>query len=181
MIELKSKITQKLLDYFFLNKENSLYVNEIARLLSLDKRNLTKKLKVLENEGILRSEYKGNQKYFSLNSKYPLINEYKRIFLKTIGFEKKIKELLNSLNGAQSVYIFGSYAKDKMDLSSDIDVLVVGKHDTIELQNKIGKLQRDINREINVISMSEKEFLKKKKNKDPFINDIFRKAKIQIL
>jgi len=181
MIELKSKVTQKLLDYFFVNKNSSLYVNEIERFLNLDKRNLIKKLKALENEGILRSEYKGNQKYFSLNLKYPLINEYKKIFLKTIGFEKKVQELFKGLKGVKEAFIFGSYAKDKMDSSSDVDILVVGNHDTLELQKRTSKLQDDINREINVISMSTTEFNRKKKNKDPFISNILKKDKIRIL
>ncbi len=40
MISLKSKITRKLLNYFFLNPKESLYVNELSRNLALDKRNL---------------------------------------------------------------------------------------------------------------------------------------------
>jgi len=50
MISLKSKITRKLLNYFFLNPKESLYVNELSRNLALDKRNLVKKIKELETE-----------------------------------------------------------------------------------------------------------------------------------
>jgi len=56
MISLRSEITRKLLNYFFLNPEASLYVNELARKLGLDKRNLVKKMKELEKEGLLKNE-----------------------------------------------------------------------------------------------------------------------------
>ncbi len=181
MVSLRSKIAQNVLSYFFLREDSSLYVNEMARLFNLDRGNLIKKLKSLEKEGILSSEFKGNQKYFSLNKRYPLLKEYKKIILKTIGFEKKIQQLLSDLRDIKEAYIFGSYAKNKMDLSSDIDLLIIGKQDTIGLQSKITGLQEQINREINVISMGEEEFQRRKKNKDPFIANILKEEKIKLI
>ena len=45
MISLRSEITKKLLNYFFINPHESLYVNEMSQKLQLDKRNLVKKIK----------------------------------------------------------------------------------------------------------------------------------------
>ena len=56
MISLRSEITKKLLNYFFINPQESLYVNELSSKLQLDKRNLVKKLKELEEVGILKSQ-----------------------------------------------------------------------------------------------------------------------------
>ncbi len=68
MISLKSEITKKILNYFFINPQESLYVNELSRNLDLDKRNLVKKLKELEKEGILKSQINVNLiKYLSSN------------------------------------------------------------------------------------------------------------------
>lgn len=80
MLEYRSKITQKVLGYYFLNPERSHYINEFADLLSVDPGNLFRKLKELELEGILISETHGNQRYFSLNKKYPLLHEVKKIY-----------------------------------------------------------------------------------------------------
>ena len=52
MISLKSKVTKKILNYFFINPHENLYVNEISRKLQLDKRNLVKKIKELESKVI---------------------------------------------------------------------------------------------------------------------------------
>ena len=93
IISLKSKITKKLLNYFFFNPESQLYVNELARELGLDKRNLVKKLKELEQEGIFRCQQRGNLKLYSIDRSFPLYEEYKKIVLKPIGLEDKIKKL----------------------------------------------------------------------------------------
>lgn len=181
MLSLTSKPIKSLLGFYFLHEDESLYVNELVRRLVLDKRNLVKKLRELEREGIFISEMRGNQRYYSLNKKYPLYREYKRIVMKTIGFEGKLKNALRNIKGIKKTYIYGSYAKDRMDTSSDIDIIVVGDQNTITLQKKISQLQKSIDREINVISMSLKEFNTKKKKKDPFIWGILKGKKIEII
>lgn len=178
MISLKSKTTIKILNYFFLNPKAKNYINELAKILDLDPKNLYRKLRELEKEGILESEFLGKQRYFYL-SKSPIVEAYRQIILKTVGFESLLKKVLNKIKGIKEAYLFGSYARDKMDTSSDIDLLVIGNHSPLILQKEIIKLQREIDREINIINMSEKEF-KEKKNKDPFIKNIFSDKFIKI-
>ena len=81
MISLRSDITKKILNYFFINPEDALYVNELSRRLNLDKRNLVKKLRELETEGLLKSEIRGNLKIYSTNKKFPFYKEYKKLSL----------------------------------------------------------------------------------------------------
>ena len=87
MLSLRSKVTRKVLTYFFSNPHESLYVNEMAFLLGVDKRNLVKKLRELESIGLMRSKARGNLRLYSVNPSYPLYREYKRIFQKTVGVE----------------------------------------------------------------------------------------------
>ena len=67
-----------------------------------------------------------------------------------------------------------------MDLSSDIDLLVIGVHDTLELQKKISQFQKSVDREINVISMGTTEYNKKQK-RDRLLKSIDQKKSIPIL
>lgn len=181
MISLKSAITKKLLNYFFINPEESLYVNELARKLDIDKRNLVKKLRELEKEGILKSEEKGNLRLYSINRDYPLYEEYRKIILKTLGFEEKLKKTIRSTENTKEAYIYGSYAKDKMAAHSDIDLLIVGTHNMITLQKEINKLQKEINREINITHMDPNEYKKREKTKDPFLLNILKGKHIKLL
>ena len=68
-----------------------------------------------------------------------------------------------------------------MDSSSDIDLLVVGTHSVLELQRVISKLQKDTGREFNVTNLSAREFEAKKKNKDAFINSVFKTKIIRLI
>lgn len=181
MISMRSKITKVLLNYFFLNPEESLFVNEISRKLDLDKRNLVKKLKELEEAGIMVSETSGNQKIYSMNRLYPLYEEYRKIVFKTIGIESKLKSMLKQVMGIEKVYLFGSYAKDAMEVHSDIDLLVIGDHSIMDLQKEISKLQKETGREINVINMDRKEFENRKKKKDFFIETVFKEKNIEVI
>lgn len=180
MISIRSKITKDILNYFFLNPEESLYVNEIARILGADKRNLVKKLKELETNGILSSFTRGNQKFYKLNKKYPLLAEYKKIISKTSGLESKIKRIIDLSKGVENAYIFGSYAEEKMDEASDIDILVVGTHKAIDITKNIYKLQKETGREINVINIDSDELKRKLSSKDPFYAGIMKGRHIKI-
>ena len=181
MLSMRSKITKELLNYFFLNPEDKLYVNEISRKLDLEKRNLVKKLKELEKEGIFVSESRGNQKIYFINRSYPLFNEYRQIVFKTIGIENKLRETLSKVKGVEKVYIFGSYARNELDTHSDIDLLVIGNHKVIPAQRQINKTQKEIDREINVVNMDKKEFDLRKKKKDPFIESFLREKYIEVI
>lgn len=181
MLSLRSKITQEVLGYFMLHETSEMYVNELARYLGLDSGNLVRKLRELEVEGILKSDAKGNLRYYSLNRSFPLLKEYRRIMLKTVGFEHALKEALKKVKGLKKAILFGSYAQDKMDVASDIDLLAVGNHDSIALQRSIAEFQKKMEREINVINMSPEDYEKRKRSGDPLIKSIYRKKRIPLL
>ncbi len=181
MISLRSKVTIKLLDYYFLNPEAQVYINELARILDLDPKNTETKLKELEKEGLFKSEFRGKQRYFFLAKDNPILEHYRQIFLKTHGIEKMLKDMIVGIKGIKEAYLFGSYATNKMDSSSDIDLLAIGTHSVLELQRVVAKLQKDTGREFNVINLSPKEFAVKKKNKDPFINSVFKTKTIRLV
>lgn len=180
MLNLRSQITQAVLGYFMLHEGAELYVHEMARLLGVDQKNLDRKLKELEGEGIFKSERRGKERYYSLNAFFPLLQEYKKIVLKTVGLEHLLKRALQEVTGLKQAYLFGSYAKDQMDLASDIDLLAIGGHDSVDLQKKISEVQKSVGREINVVSLGGAEY-EKKRRKDPFLKSVLRGKTIRIL
>lgn len=181
MFEFRSQITIKVLRYFLLNQKRRHYVNELADLLKMDPGNLFRKLKELESEGIMASEMQGNQRYFRLNKKYPLLHELKHFFRAKYGIEEILKQKFSKLKGLQEAYIFGSYAKNSIQQESDIDLLLVGEHSTLEAKRLILPLAKEIQREINIVDFSSTEFKKKKKAGDEFLKNIFSRKNIKII
>ena len=181
MISLRSKVTIKLLDFYFLNPNAEHYINELARILELDPKNTETKLKEFEKEGLFKSEFRGKERYFFLAKDNPVLEHYRQIFLKTHGIEKILKDMIGGIKGLKEAYLFGSYASNKMNSSSDIDLLAIGSHSVLELQRVIAKLQKDTGREFNVTNLSQKEFEAKKRNKAPFINSVFKTKTIRLV
>ncbi|MFA6159771.1 MAG: nucleotidyltransferase domain-containing protein [Parcubacteria group bacterium] len=181
MLDIKSKITQKLLTYYFANLSASHYVNELARMLEVDPGNLDRKLRELELEGLFVSEKQGNLKFFKLNKNYPLLEEVRKWYKIKYGLEKRLKESLEKLIGLKEAYIFGSYAKGNFGPESDIDMLLIGSHSSLSAKRIIAKMGNDTKREFNIIDLSEKELLERKKKKDEFVENIFKNKIIKII
>jgi len=180
MVGFRSKITVKILGYYFINPAKSHYINELADLLEVDPGNLFRKLKDLEGEGILISEAKGNQRYFGLNKKYPLLKEVKKTYDAEYGIANLLKERLSKLRGLKEAYIFGSYAKNSLQQESDIDVLLIGAHRSLEAKRLILPLQKAIQREISIVDLTPQEFQARRKNKDDFLENVFSSKIIKI-
>lgn len=177
----RSELRRKLMAYFYTNPESKLYLREIASILNQDAGNLSKELSRLEEEGIFIAEMRGNQKYFSLNPKYPLYRELKSIIFKTIGIEGSLKTALKKISGIRIAFIYGSFASDKQNGLSDIDLAIIGKIDEDELLKEINKLEKFLNREINYTLYSETDWNRMKKMKDTFTANILDEPKIMLI
>ncbi len=162
MFSLKSKIATKVLGYYFLNPQKQHYINELAILIEVDPGNLFRKLKELEAEGVLSSERRGNQNYFFLNQRYPLLKELKKSYEMKYGLAVLLQEKLKKLNGLKEAYIFGSYAKGDLSPQSDIDLLLIGEHSSLAAKKFILPLQKTLKREINVVDLTLTEFKSRK-------------------
>jgi len=117
-------------------------------------------------------------RFFKLNKNYPLYEELKKIISKTIGAEGQIKEIINSLEGIEEAFIFGSVAKEKENIHSDIDLMLIGRVDQDKLIEAVNKVEKELGREINYHIFTKEEVLKKIKEKDSFFVNIFSESKI---
>ena len=176
----KSALRRKLMLYFFTNPETNLYVREIAQILRLDAGNLAKELSRLEEEGVFVSHLRGNQKHFTINKAYPLYNELRSIVFKTIGFEGRIKSIVNAVDGILCAFIYGSFAEGKEYSESDIDLLIIGKPDENKLIERIDVFEKEIGREINYNIYPPAEFKRKINTKDSFITNVLKRKIIML-
>lgn len=174
----KSRLRKKLLAYFFTHRDANLFLREIAGFLKEDPGNLSKELNRLVQAGVFISQARGNQKYFSLNLKYPLYRELNSVIFKTIGVEGSLKKIVNESGGVKLSFIYGSFANKNENSASDIDLFIVGSPDENKVMDKIEALEKRLRREINYNIYPEREFREKIKRKDSFIINILRGKKI---
>ena len=170
---------QALLTLFISNPSQKCHLHEIGRILGKKPGVFQKALNALEKEGILKSQMRGNQRIVSLNKQYPLLREITKIIQKTVGVEALLKEVVGKEPGIQAAFIFGSYAKDKMQSDSDIDLILVGEKGAEDvILEAIERIEKQIQREINPKFYSPQEYAKKKKQKDPFLSEVLGSAPI---
>ena len=181
MINTRSTVRNKILNFFFLNESRSVYINELARLIEGDPKNVYRMLVRLEEEGILASEFKGKERFFFSRKEHPLYKGYKKIFLQTTGLEAILKAELKKIFRLEEVYLFGSYAEGRYGPESDIDLLLVGSHSAIEAEKVLFQIQKQAGREISTIHMKTDEFKKRRTNGDQFIGTVFAGKVIKLL
>lgn len=174
-------LRNKLLGYLFLNERAEAYVRELARTLDVDATNLSRELVNFEREGIVVSTIRGRQKYFRLNRHYPLFRELKRIVQMQVGVTEQLRQALKSVHGINEAYVYGSFAKKEQDAHSDVDVLIVGKASTGELEQALRPLEKRFGRQINFTSISPKELRERLKARDSFLNDVWLGPKIDLM
>lgn len=179
MINFKSKIAQEVLGYFLVNPQAEMYLNEMARKFEVNRGNLARKLREWEKEGILTKNKKGNLSLYTINRHYSFLPEIRKIYQKSFGIESILREKLKKIKGIKLALIFGSYVADKLSAESDIDLLLVGSHNSLDVAREIVKLQSRFDREINIVDMTEKEFNKKKN--EEFLKNVLNEKNIKLI
>lgn len=164
----------KIVDTFLLNPKIKTTASEIARNKQLNQKSTSLILDELEKQLILKSEMQGKNKLFHLNKEN---TETIKHFLcaiehlRTILFYEKntkIKLIIEKINHyiEGTATIFGSYAKDKQKETSDLDILIIGKHNIEE----ISKISKTYNIDISV--KEQKKFEKNTLTKEVIKNHI---------
>ncbi|MBU0533997.1 MAG: nucleotidyltransferase domain-containing protein [Candidatus Omnitrophica bacterium] len=128
--------------------------------------------------GLLNIETEANRKYYSVNKDFPLFSELKSIILKTAGIGDKLKSLVKGYENIQIAFIYGSYAKNSENLSSDIDLFIIGDATLKDLQKVIIQSEKELRREINCTIFPPEEFKQKRKVHNHFITTVLKEPKI---
>jgi predicted nucleotidyltransferase len=181
MISLRSSLRRKLLTYFYLNRSARMYVRQLANLLGVDSTNLSRELARLEQEGLLRSEVEGKQRYYSINPRYPYLKAVFTLLQGTVGLVPTLESSLQHVAGIEHAYLYGSFAKNDADAASDIDLLVVGKPDGATLAAEVSKVEKLLNREVSYTILRPRELKEKLAAGDPFLTDVWHGKRIEVI
>nr|WP_319372351.1 nucleotidyltransferase domain-containing protein [uncultured Methanobacterium sp.] len=175
-----SNTRSKIITIFMLNPDDELYVREITKKINENINSVRRELSNLEDMGLLISRKAGNLKYFRLNKDFYLYSELYSMVMKTEGVARLLKDI-EKWGPINLAFIYGSFASQKADPNSDIDLCIVGSIDEANFIRELNSLEKKLSREINYIKLSNEEFQEKIDKKDPFIMEILREPKIMIV
>jgi predicted nucleotidyltransferase len=169
---------RKILALFFLNQDRQYYFSEVARLTGTRQGVVQRELKTLTEAGILISEKRGNQKFYTVNKDSPIYPDLRNIVFKTFGVINQLQEALEPLaNKINVAFVYGSFARGEEISTSDLDLFLVGRLRLDEVVKVLSKFEIDMKREINPTLFSEAEFKHKWFQKNHFLRSLTKVAK----
>ena len=131
--------------------------------------------------GLVSKRSQGNLVLFRLNRDSVIVEELKRIFLKTESFGRFIRDSLGEVGDIRFALIYGSFAKGEEAEASDIDLLVVGDVDERRMLDVVEKVEVRTGREVNYIAWTEDEFEAKVREGVPLLEEIADTSVIMIV
>ena len=162
----------EILNLMFSNPDKRYYLAEVAKILGKESANYQRYIEKMISDGILCEERIGNMRFFWLNKDYQLYNEIKAMVSKTIGVEAQLREIIEKIDTIETAFIFGSFATDKFNSGSDIDLFIIGEVNEDNFIEEITKLEMQISRDVNYHIYKKQELVEKFAN-NSFINNIF--------
>lgn len=175
-----SKARVKILQTVLLNKGREFHTRELARRTGVSAPYVMKELQNLSSLGILVERKEGNMIFYSVNPSSTVVEDLKRILLKTEGLGDELRRVLQDKQ-VKYALIYGSFAKGTEVTSSDIDLLVIGNASEDDMLRAAMKAQGRTGREINFILWTEKEFEDKVMQRMALLREIARAPVIMII
>ena len=164
-------------------------IEEIADEVGAGLRNVYDSLRILTNENILKTKTNKGRVYYRFdvdsNVKKLIFNlfeeERQKLFFKANAIYKVLSEIeLRIIKSVGSnlidIFLFGSIAKGRDTINSDIDLCILVKEKDSRLLDKIRTIQFDekFKRDMQIHVFTSKEFIDGDKNENPLIKDILR-------
>ena len=136
---------------------------------------------ILTDEKLLLRERRLNKVYFTLNKNYQLYDEFMRIFAKTSSLSVAIHSNLSKIGKIKFVAVSTKFPKNQIIKDDEIYLLLVGIIVVVEIESLIKEVENSFGRPINYSTMTENEFVFRKKNNDPFIWRFLKQPKIMLV
>jgi DNA-binding transcriptional ArsR family regulator len=178
---LSSKIRGEVFRILFGVDAATLHLREIERRSGLTIGTVQQEIKKLLKLDLIERRKDGNRIYYQANKEHPLYTEIRNIVLKTTGLAEVIKGALSASPDIKIAFVFGSIAHHTEKAASDVDIMVIGTLGLRKLTGLLTGVSVRVGRDINPHVFSEKEFVKRKKGQDHFLNQVLESPKIFII
>ncbi len=176
-----SKVRVKVIEAFFQQPDEMLYVREITRMINEEINAVRRELERLLECGLIKSEQRGNRLYYSLNKRYLFFQELQQIVAKSTGLGRKLRRLRRKLGTIDYAMFSGRFIRGLKPVRDEVDILIVGDVVLSELEALMKEEQVRVNRELNYAVFSLEEFEFRKARRDPFVMEILYDSRVMVI
>jgi predicted nucleotidyltransferase len=158
-----------------LEPERWWFMTELARQLRTTPSSLQRELESMVAAGLLLRRRDGRRTYFKANVESPVFNDLRGLLEKTVGLVPALTSALKPYGDQiELVMLYGSVAREEEHASSDVDLMIVGTLQQIDLLPVLRRLEARFRREVNVTLFSPREFRRKLAKGDHFLNSVLK-------
>lgn len=173
----------KVYRWIFGQPDRQYHLSELLRLTGLGSASLQRELNRLVVAGLVRSERRGNMRYFQAHAQSPVYAELVALTRKTLGAVPLLQEALAPLlPKLQAAWIYGSVARQMDTAHSDVDVMLVGND--LLLGEVLGLLlpaEAQLGRKINPNCYTIEEFERRRLEPDSFVNRVLSQPVLPLI
>ena len=177
---LSSNIRAEIFRNLFGLEKHSLHLREIERRTGFAVGTVQQEINKLQRLDIITRIKDGNRIYYKANTDHPIYPEIRNLVLKTSGLAELLKDALSAETKIKIAFVFGSIARKEERAASDVDLMVIGDIGLRKLTGLLMDVSEKLSREINPYRLTESEFIKRKKEKDHFLQEVLESPKIFI-
>jgi len=173
---------RQLLATLLLRPDERFHVRELGRMTGFSPGSIHRELKILAKSGLLRQKRVGNQVLYQSNPDSPIFEELASIFRKTAGLADLLQDALWELaEKIDMAFVFGSMATGRQTPSSDVDVIVLGDVQLIDVVKALSPVSETLGREMNPVVMTAIGFLADLGKKKRFATRVLDEQKIFVI
>jgi len=169
-----TKTQQRLFSLLFGQPNRTFLATELIRLAGIGRGTVQRELKRLIGTGLVTATPVANQKHLRANPDSPIFEELVGIVRKTIGLVEPLREALQQAKPRIRVAIlYGSVARHTDTAASDIDLLIVSDHLTLEdTYEMLAPVEKQLDRKINPTLYTTQEFDRRRKRQNRFLSAV---------
>jgi predicted nucleotidyltransferase len=171
----------KILALLLLNASEELHLREIARRAGVPLQAAQRELALFEEIALVERRRRGRQVFVSVQRSHPLYEDLRSLLLKSDGLAVPLRQALNGIEGIEAVAVYGSVAAGTDTGLSDIDLLVIGSPDELEIHDTVSSIEENLGRPVNYTLISAEEFRNRLEGDDPFLKRILAADLIRVI
>ncbi|MHB1323334.1 MAG: nucleotidyltransferase domain-containing protein [Coriobacteriia bacterium] len=170
-----------LLGVFARDPERTYIQRELVRETGGSLYLVQRELKRLEDAGLVARETRGRQVEYSVNVRHPAFSGLREALLATVAIGDRLKTALGDVPGVRLAFIFGSVADGSDTAESDLDLFVVGDLGLREVSTSVVPALREVGREPNIVTMSERELRERAHEGEHFVSTVLQAPKLWVV
>ena len=179
---LRSPALARLILHFSLHPERALHFRALRRHTGLGIRSLQTELKRLEELELVQRQHHGRRVVYAASVNHPGWRPLRELVADFADPAEILHDALADVEGIESAFVFGSYARDDVLPHSDLDAVVIGEN--IE-PTEVGRAALEssvlLKREVNIVRHSWDSLAERLRLGSPFTRSVLHGPKRWII